>query len=254
VKAPNWMNHLEYDWESPIWRHVLQEFASHHTLLRFDQRCNGLSDWAVDSVTFDNMVKDMASVIDAADFERFPLFGISQGCAFSIAYALRYPERVDRLVLYGGFAQGNRTRGVGEDKQEAELQLDMMRKGWGQNNPAFRQFFTSLFVPGASKDQMDWFNELQRKTVSAENAVRLREVVFNIDVLELAKQITIPTLVLHCRDDGIVPYKTGRQMAAAIPGARFVTLEGQNHLMLEDEPAWPHFVKEVRVFLAEVKS
>jgi class 3 adenylate cyclase/pimeloyl-ACP methyl ester carboxylesterase len=254
VKAPNWMNHLEYDWESPIWRHVLQEFASHHTLLRFDQRCNGLSDWAVDSVTFDDMVEDMATVIDAAGLECFPLFGISQGCAFSIAYALRYPGRVERLVLYGGFAQGNRTRGAGGDEQEADLQLDMMRKGWGQNNPAFRQFFTSLFVPGASKDQMDWFNELQRKTVSAENAVRLREVVFNIDVLELAKQITIPTLVLHCRDDGIVPYNAGRQMAAAIPGARFIPLEGQNHLILEDEPAWPKFVQEVEDFLAEAGS
>ncbi len=254
VKAPNWMNHLEYDWESPIWRHFLQELASHHTLLRFDQRCNGLSDWEVENVTFDDMVEDMAAVVNAAGFERFPLLGISQGCAYSIAYTYRYPERVERLVLYGGFTQGQLTRGTDKDIQEAAFLTEMMRNGWGKNNPAFRQFFTSLFVPGANKEQMDWFNELQRKCVSADNAVRLRNVTNKIDVMEMAKQISVPTLVLHCRDDGIVPYKTGRQMAAAIPGARFVTLEGQNHLMLEDEPAWPHFLEEVTKFLGEAES
>ena len=127
----------------------------------------------------------------------------------------------------------------------------MILQGWGQDNPAFRQFFTSLFIPGATKEQMDWFNELQRNTVSPENAVRLREVSSNVDVRELLGEISVPTLVLHCRDDGIVPFENGRRMAAMIPNARFVALEGKNHLILEDEPAWPRFMGEVSAFLAQ---
>ena len=197
------------------------------------------------------MIDDLAAVVDAAGLARFPLLGISQGCSYSIAYAARYPERVSRLVLYGGFAQGGMSRGSESDKQQHEMQSQMILQGWGQDNPAFRQFFTSLFIPGATKEQMDWFNELQRNTVSPENAVRLREVTSKVDVRELLGQISAPTLVLHCRDDGIVPFENGRRMAAMIPDARFVALEGKNHLILEDEPAWPRFMEEVSAFLAQ---
>ncbi len=251
VKAPNWMNHLEFDWQSPIWRHLLRALAADHTLIRFDQRANGLSDWDVREITFDNMVDDLATVVDAVGLERFPLLGISQGCAYSIAYAVRHPERVSRLVLYGGFPTGRMRTGSESDLRQAELQREMIRQGWGQDNPAFRQFFTSLFVPGGSKEQMDWFNELQRTTTSPENAVRLRDVSDSIDVRDLLDKVAVPTLVLHCRNDGIVPFEAGRRMAAMIPNARFVALDGQNHLILEDEPAWPRFLDEVRAFLAQ---
>ncbi len=251
VKAPNWMNHLEHDWESPIWRHLLREFAAERTLVRFDQRATGLSDWDVAEVSFDSMVDDMAAVIEAAGLARFPLIGISQGCSYSIAYATRHPERVSRLVLYGGFAQGARRTDSEADRQQADTYRQMILQGWGQDNPAFRQFFTSLFIPGATQDQMDWFNKLQRITVSPENAVRLRDVSSNVDVSHLLGHVSVPTLVLHCRDDGIVPFERGRRMAAGIPNARFVALEGRNHLILEEEPAWPRFLEEVRRFLAE---
>lgn len=249
VKAPNWMHHLEHDWQSPIWGHLLHALARDHTLVRFDQRGNGLSDWEVPEFSFDGMVEDMAAVIDAAGLTRFPLFGISQGCAYSIAYASRYPEKVSRLVLYGGFAQGTMRTGSAADQQTAELERSMIRQGWGQDNPAFRQFFTTKFMPDATKEQMDWFNELQRVTISPENAVRLRDVTLNIDVTDLLDGISVPTLVLHCKDDGIQPFEGGRRMAAKIPGARFVALEGKNHLILEDEPAWPRFLDEVLKFL-----
>ncbi len=251
VKAPNWMHHLEYDWQSPVWGHLLRAFAADHTLVRFDQRCNGLSDWDVPEVTFESMVEDMAAVVDAVGLARFPLLGISSGCSYSIAYAIRHPERVSRLVLYGGYAQGRLRRGSDTDKKQYEMRRQMILQGWGQNNPAFRQFFTSLFIPGATKEQMDWFNELQRNTVSPENAVRLREVSGNADVLELLGQISAPTLVLHCRDDSVVSFEYGRRMAAMIPNARFVALDGKNHLILEDEPAWPRFMEEVSAFLAQ---
>jgi len=251
VKAPNWMQHLEYDWQSPMWGHLLRWLAKDHTLVRFDQRTNGLSDWNVADVTFDNMIDDMEAVIDAAGLERFPLFGVSQGCPYSIAYTIRHPEKVSRLVLYGGFSRGAYKSGSDESRQTAEMHRQMIVQGWGQNNPAFRQFFTTLFVPGATKEQMDWFNDLQKNTTSPENAGRVRDVVTSIDVLDLLPRIDVPTLVLHCRDDGIVPFEDGRRMAAMIPNARFVGLEGQNHLILEDEPAWPRFRDEVDRFLAE---
>jgi class 3 adenylate cyclase/pimeloyl-ACP methyl ester carboxylesterase len=250
LKAPNWMHHLEYDWQSPVWGHLLRALAADHTLVRFDQRANGLSDWDVPEITIDIMVDDLATVVDAAGLKRFPLLGISQGCSLSIAYAVRNPERISRLILYGGFAKGASRSGSEIDRRQREMQVQMIRQGWGKNNPAFRQFFTSLFMPGATKEQMDWFNELQRVTISPENAARNFEFSGNIDVSDLCSRVSVPTLVLHCRDDGIVSFDRGRRMAAMIPDARFVPLDGQNHLFLKDEPAWPRFLEEVTAFLA----
>ena len=249
VKAPNWMNHLEHDWQSPIWRHLLLDLAADHTLLRFDQRGNGLSDWDVEDISFDAFVGDLESVVDAAGLERFPLLGISQGCSFSIAYAARHPERVSHLILYGGYARGRQRRGSAREAERAEAMQALIRLGWGQDNPAFRQMFTSSFMPGATLEQMEWFNELQRISTSPENAARIHSVNDVTDVTSQMAEISAPTLVLHCRDDGIVPFNEGRLIAATIPNARFVPLEGRNHLILEEEPAWSHFLEEVRGFL-----
>ncbi len=120
---------------------------------------------------------------------------------------------------------------------------------WGQNNPALRQLFTSMFIPGATLEQMQWFNDLQRITTTTENAVRLREALDQIDVEDLLSDVKAPTLVLHCRDDAVVPFEEGRRLAAMIPGARFVALEGQNHLILESDPAWLKFLEAVDAFL-----
>jgi len=251
VKAPNWLNHLEYDWQSPIWRHLLLALARDHTLIRFDQRGNGLSDWDVEDISHDAFVSDLESVVEAVGLDRFPLFGISQGCGTSIRYAVQNPGRVSRLILYGGFAKGRAKRGSTALIEQAEAEQTLMRQGWGQPNPAFRQFFTSTFVPDGTPEQMAWFNELQRLTTSPENAARIRAASDNVDVTEYLSQVAVPTLVLHCRDDAVAPFEEGRRMAAMIPGARFVALEGRNHLILEDEPAWPRFIDEVKAFLAE---
>jgi pimeloyl-ACP methyl ester carboxylesterase len=250
VKAGNWLNHLEYDWESPIWSPLLHWFVEHHRFVRYDARGNGLSDWEVEDISFDAFVRDLESVADAAELERFSLFGVSQGCAISIAYAVRHPERVDRLVLYGGFALGRRLRGSPMDIDQAEAMVTLMRTGWGQANPAFRQLFTSLFVPGGTTEQVNWFNDLQRKSTSPENAVRIRLVSDYMNVVELLPRVKAPTLVLHCRDDAVQPFDEGRRIAAAIPNARFVPLEGRNHLILETDPGWPKFRDEVGTFLA----
>jgi pimeloyl-ACP methyl ester carboxylesterase/DNA-binding winged helix-turn-helix (wHTH) protein len=250
IKAGNWLNHLEHDWESPIWSPLLHWFAEHHRFVRYDARGNGLSDWNVEDISFDAFVRDLETVADAAGLERFSLFGVSQGCAVSIACAVRHPERVEKLVLYGGFALGRRLRGSGLDAEQAEAMVTLMRTGWGQENPAFRQMFTSLFVPGGTTEQANWFNDLQRHSTSPENAVRIRLVSDYMNVVDLLPLVRVPTLVLHCRDDAVQPFDEGRRIAAAIPGAHFVPLEGRNHLILETDPGWPKFREVVGAFLA----
>lgn len=249
VKAGNWLNHLEYDWESPVWSHLLHWFANSHRLVRYDARGNGLSDWDVGEVTLESFVTDLEAVVDSLGLETFTLFGVSQGCAVSIAYAVKHPERVKKLVLYGGFALGRRMRGSDIDAAQAEAMLTLMKTGWGQENPAFRQIFTSLFIPGATPEQMNWFNNLQRITTSAENAVKMRLISDHMNIVHLLPQVKAPTLVLHCKDDAVQPFAEGRRIAAGIPGARFVLLEGRNHLILENDPGWPRFQNEVADFL-----
>jgi len=248
VKAANWLNHLEFDWQSPIWRHVFAELSSDHRLVRYDERGNGLSDWEVDDISFDAFVRDLEAVVDGLGLARFALLGISQGCSVSIAYAVRHPKRVSQLVLYGGYALGWAKRGP-KDKEQGNAMTELVRQGWGQDNPAFRQMFTSRMMPSATAEQMQWFNELQRITTSPENAVRLRLAMGEIDVVSLLPQVSTPTLVMHAREDAVAPFDGGRKMASMIPGARFVSLESANHLLIESEPAWPRFLAEARSFL-----
>jgi pimeloyl-ACP methyl ester carboxylesterase/DNA-binding winged helix-turn-helix (wHTH) protein len=251
LKAGNWLNHLEYDWKSPIWSHLFKWLVSENQLIRYDARGNGLSDWDVSEISFASYLRDLESVADASGVDRFTLFGISQGCAVSIAYAAKHPERVSRLILYGGFARGRRIRGTLEEIEQAEAMITLMRTGWGQENPAFRQVFTSLLLPGGTPEQMQWFNDLQKTTTSPGNAVRMRFVSDTLDVSNLLAQVKAPTLVLHCKDDAVQPFAEGMFIAAGIPGARFVELEGRNHLILDCDPGWPKFREEVRRFLHE---
>jgi pimeloyl-ACP methyl ester carboxylesterase/DNA-binding winged helix-turn-helix (wHTH) protein len=249
VKAANWMNHLEFDWDSPIWRHVLRGLAAKRRLVRYDARGNGLSDWDADDISFDAYVHDLETVVDAVGLSRFPLLGISQGCSIAIAYAVRHPDRVTRLILYGGYARGAEKRGTPEAAEQSRALRTLMKAGWGRENPAFRQIFTSLFMPDGTAAQAQWFNDLQRITTSPENAVRFREVLDNIEVSDLLPELKVSTLVLHCLGDAMVPFEEGRRMAAAIPHADFVALEGKNHLILETDPGWPKFMAAIYAFL-----
>ncbi len=250
VKASNWLSHLEYDWESPIWNHWLRFFADRFRFVRYDERGCGMSDWSVDNLSFDRRLADLEAVIEAAGIrEPFALLGISQGAAICIAYAIRYPERVSRLVLYGAYARGARSRNDPEQDRFFQAVVDVIRVGWAQDNPAFRQVFTSRFIPGASNEQVKWFNDLCRKTSSASAAAALLESRGNMDVTDLLPQVRTPTLVLHGRNDEVVPIAEGRLIAALIPGAQFVELDSRNHVLLEGEGAWQRFQDEVGAFL-----
>ena len=249
VKAANWLNHLEFDWESPIWRHWFAELSRDHRLIRYDERGNGLSDWNVGELSLEAFVTDLETVVDAAGVDQFVLLGISQGCAVSVAYAVKHPERVSHLVLYGGYTKGWAKRGKPEDLARREAMQTLALQGWGRDNPAYRQLFTSIYVPGATREEMDWFNDLQRVSTSPENAVRLMKTFNQLDVTSLVSKVKTPTLVLHAREDAGVPHSAGRALAAGIPGARFVSLDSKNHLLLAHEPAFGKFLEEVRSFL-----
>ena len=250
VKAANWLSHLEFDWESPVWSHLLTELSREHTLLRYDERGCGLSDWDVPDLSFEEWIGDLETVVDATGVDRFPLLGISQGASIAVAYAVRHPERVSHLIIHGGYARGRLRRGTDEwQREEAETMNKLAELGWGQENPAFRQFFTTQFIPGGTAEQHRWFNELERISTSPANAGRFMRIFNEIDVVSLLPKVSCPTLVLHCVRDARVPFAEGRLIAGLIPGARFVPLESDNHLLLENELMWSRWIDELRGFL-----
>jgi len=250
VVAASWITHLEYVWQSPVWRGWLERMTRHHTLVRYDSRGCGLSDWDA-PLSFDAWVQDLETVVNAAGLERFPLIGMSQGAPVAMAFAVRHPERVSRLVLAGSYAQGFLKRDASPHQQElAETMRSLIELGWGKENPAFRQFFTTQFIPDGTPEQHQWFNELARVSSSPEIAARFFSVLSGIDVSGLAPRVACPTLVLHSRRDERVPFEQGRMVASLIPGARFVPFERRNHLLLETEPAYERWFEEVNGFLA----
>jgi pimeloyl-ACP methyl ester carboxylesterase/DNA-binding CsgD family transcriptional regulator len=250
IKAANWLTHIEYEWESPVWRHWIRFFSDHFRFVRHDERGCGMTDWDVGDISFERRVEDLEAVVAAADpQEPFALMGISQGAATCVAYAVRHPERVSHLVLYGGYARGVFRRGDVDKERLYRAIIEMARLEWGNDNPAFRQVFTSRFIPGATDEQIGWFNDLCRKTTSPEMAARLIESRAMIDAMTLLGEVRTPTLVLHSRDDGVVPISEGRILAAGIPGAQFIELDSKNHILLEHEPAWERFCAEALEFM-----
>lgn len=251
VKAANWLNHLELDWDAPIWSPLFRELARDHRFVRYDERGNGLSDWDVEDISFEAFVTDLETVVDALGLDRFALLGISQGAAVSIEYAIRHPGRVSHLILFGGYPAGWRIGASAEQIAEREAIMTLTKTGWGQDNPAYRQIFSSTFMPSASAEELAWFNEFQRQTTSPENAVRFLSAFGDIDVRDRLEQVGVPTLVLHSRGDQRIPFETGRDLAARIPGAEFVPLEGDAHLLLGRDPASAQFIGAIREFLGE---
>lgn len=250
IKAATWLSHLEYDWESPVWRHLLREMSRSSRFVRYDERGCGLSDWAVEDLSFDNWLRDLEAIVEALGVPRLALLGMSQGASISIAYAVRHPERVTHLVLHGGYARGRLVRSdTQQQRDEAETMARLAELGWGRAEPSFRQFFTSQFIPGGTPEQHQWFNELERLSCSPANAARFMREFARIDVQALLPQVRCPTLVLHSRNDVRVPMTESLLMASAIPGAQFVPIDSGNHLLLEDEPGWPQWVEAVRAFL-----
>lgn len=242
VKAANWLSHLEHDAKSPMWRHWWGGLSRAHTLIRYDERGQGLSDRQAADISFEAWVSDLEAVVEAAGLDRFTLLGVSKGGPIAIAYAHRHPEQVERLVILGAYALGRAKAGDTEWETKAHVELQLVRLGWGQENPAHRQVFSSLFFPDADPQRIAWFNELQRISATPENAARIMEAAFDIDVTREARELRVPTLVFHSQDEERVPVAAGRYVASLIPGAQFVPLPSRNHIPLEHEGAWQQFL------------
>jgi pimeloyl-ACP methyl ester carboxylesterase/DNA-binding winged helix-turn-helix (wHTH) protein len=250
VRAANWMTHLGYDIESPVWRHWVRDLAAGRTFIRYDERGCGLSDWEAQDFTFDDWVADLETVVEALGLERFPLLGVSQGGAVAVAYAARHPQRVSHLILCGAYARGRAVRAMNDDeKRAAALDLDLARVGWGRDDPAFRQVFAAQFQPDGTRADWEAFDHLQRRTTSPENAVRFLDEFGRIDVRDLAREVSCPTLIMHSADDHRVPMRYGEELAALIPDSHLVALPSNNHLLTETEPAWQMFLTELTDFL-----
>jgi serine/threonine protein kinase/alpha-beta hydrolase superfamily lysophospholipase len=249
IKTSNWLSHLEYDWHSPMWRHWWNGLGKRSRLIRYDARGTGLSDRRVEDISLDAWVDDLEAVVDASGVDEFALLGISQGGAIAVEYAVRHPERVSHLILHGAYSRGRLVRSSPEDNERAMLDVSLVKHGWGKENPAFRQVFSTLFMPSATPQQLDWFDEIQRVSVTAENAARIIKACHYVDVRALAEQVLAPTLVLHSTRDARIPFEEGRLLARLIPGARFVPLDSENHIPLGNEPAWPKFLDAVWRFL-----
>jgi len=251
VKAANWLSHLELDWDAPIWSPLFRELAQKYCVVRYDERGNGLSDWDVTDISMPAFVNDLETVTNALALEKFSLLGISQGAAVCIEYAVKYPERVDKLILFGGYPAGWRINATADVIAEREAVMTLTKTGWGQANPAYRQIFSSTFLPSATIDELNWFNEFQRRTTSPENAARYLSAFGDIDVRDKLKEIKVPTLVIHSLGDRRIPVAVGRDLAASIPGAEFLGLESDGHLLLGREPASDVFVNAVCNFVKE---
>lgn len=252
MRVGGWLTHVEHDWDSPVWRPWLRELTRDHTLARFDIRGSGLSDHTVDEQGLEAWVRDLEAVVDDLGWQRFPLLGICQGGAIAVAYAVRHPERVSRLVLYNTYAQGAYTDGVPEKKtREAQALAGMIEVGWGRGRGTFREVFARLFSPREAGEQIAWWEELQRRTATPANAARLWQAFNELDIRDRLADVTSPTLVAHVKGDAVVPFEAGRRVAARIPRAGFLPLEGNNHVLQPTDGGWPVFVRELRRFLAE---
>lgn len=249
LKAPNFMSSLEHDWRSPIWMHLYRFLAEGHTLVRFDQRGNGSSDLDPLEITFNSFVEDMEAVVNESKIDKFPILGVSQGCAVSIAYAIRNPNKVSHLILIGGFARGKGKRGDPSYEEKSKMEQTMILSGWEDENPAFRQYFTTSMIPEGTKEQMDSFNNIMKITTSAKNAAKISSVNDQIDVSDILLKLEVPTLIFHCTDDARVPISEGKFMAANIKNSKFIPIKSKNHVLLETEQGWDLFKEEVTKFL-----
>jgi len=248
IQPPTWLGHIGYEWKNPGRRRWLSEIMTHNTLVRYDQRGSGLSDWNVNDLSFERLLKDFEELIEVIDVDTFAILGRCQGAAIAMAYAAKNPEQVSKLILSGAFANGwpLPTDPVAE---HFDALLALMRSGWGRDNPAFRQLWTSLFRPDATPEEMEWLNEMQRVSASPENAVRIISEFPKIKVFDYLQKISCPALVLHVREDAIVPVEEGKLIASRIPSARFVELPGRSHVVVPEDPGWSAFVKELSAFL-----
>jgi pimeloyl-ACP methyl ester carboxylesterase/DNA-binding CsgD family transcriptional regulator len=243
-----WLSHLQHDWRSPVWQHFLRDLGEFATVVRYDERGFGMSDWNVTDFSLEARIGDLEALVEATGFERFALLGMSGGSPVAMAYAARHSERVTRLVLYGTVS-AEPTTFEGHKLDVEETFRSMIRVGWATEDPLFRRVFTRIYIPNASEEQMRWFDDLERMSTSPENAVATRLAHQAVNVADELPRIDAPTLILHAVGDRATAFGNAVKAAGQIPDARLVELDSANHILLAGEPAWATFLAEVRAFL-----
>ena len=249
MRVGHWLTHLEHDWHSPIWRPFLEELGKEFKVTRYDQRGNGLSDWDAESFRLEDFTNDLESVVNSTSLTQFALYATSQGVPIAINYAIRHPERISHMILHGGYVRGRSRRTSPSEKEQGEALLTLMRHGWGESGSPFLKAFSSMYIPDATREQVDSLVELQKLTTSPENAIKIRIAVDEFDVSDLLERVTVPTLVIHAQDDGVHPLEQGKDLASGIKGARFQLLNSANHAILQHESAWEILHQEIRKFV-----
>jgi pimeloyl-ACP methyl ester carboxylesterase/DNA-binding CsgD family transcriptional regulator len=242
--------HLEFDWDNPVWRPWLSILSRHHTLIRYDMRGCGLSDRDVADITSDRLAEDFEAVVASAGVERFVFMGTAGNVAPGVSHAVRHPHSISRLVLYGCHTRGPLVRPrTPAEVEEMEIRLKAFELGWPNHNVAFGQFFAASHAPNASPEHFRSLGELLRQTTTPDNAIRIIRSYSPLDLRNQLQRIRCPTLVLHAREDPVIPFEEGRLAASLVPGARFVPLDSCNHILQETEPAWRQFVEALDHFL-----
>jgi pimeloyl-ACP methyl ester carboxylesterase/DNA-binding CsgD family transcriptional regulator len=242
-----WLSHLQHDWRSPVWRHFLDDLGAVATVVRYDERGFGMSDWSVEDFSLEARVNDLEAVLAATGFEQFALLGMSGGSPVAMAYAAAHPERVSRLILYGT-ATGLPPTRTPDQVAEEETYRSMIRVGWAKEDPVFRRVFTTRFIPGATEEQLRWFDDLQRMSTSPHNAVESRIARQQVDLVDAIPRISAPTLILQATGDRTADFGDVVRLSSRIPDACLIPLDSSNHILL-DEPAWRVFVHEITAFL-----
>lgn len=250
VWTGSWLTHLELDWEGPIWRHWIDTLAERHTVVRYDTRGSGLSDRDLGNPSITTWIGDLDAIVDDLGLNEFALLGVCQGSAIAVAYAAHRPARVNRLALYGGYVRGALARDPDSDAaKQARALTDMIQLGWGQHHGAFRELFARIFMPEGPPEHVRFLGDLQREAVTPANAARLWTAFQSLDVRDMASRLDLPVLVAHVRGDAMIPLEEGERLASLIPGAELMVLEGQNHILTEDDDAWPRFADALHAFL-----
>ncbi len=251
VKTANWLSRLDLERATTMFTHWFEGLTRGRQLIRYDERGYGLSDWT-SGFTLDEWIKDLDAVADAAGLDHFPLLGVAQGSPLAVAYAARRPERVSRLVLNAAYARGRLARaGNAAERDEAALDLKLTLAGWHARDHSYLRFFGAQFFANSPPQRWDEFTSYQKRTTSTANGALFLEAQSRIDVSDLARQVSCPTLIVHSRDDPRIPVSQAAELAQLIPDSRLVLLDGRNHLLTADEPAWPRFLDELHAFLAE---
>jgi pimeloyl-ACP methyl ester carboxylesterase len=250
VRVAHWLTNVGYDPKSPLWGPWVERLSRSFRLVRYDERGCGLSDDDTRPPDLDAWIEELEAVVEAVGEPKVALLGVRGGAPVAIAYAARHPERVSHLVLFGGYLIGASHRSESaDDLAYLEAQWRLVEFGWGRDDPAVREFFSGRFLPEATPEVRAGMNEQQRRSCNGTRAAAILRGRAAQDVRAIAPQVRVPTLVLHCERDRATPVELGREMAAAIPGARFETLDSGNHVPLGTEPAFARFCDAVVDFV-----